>query len=92
MGAFASVIWASGSFWIPLMFGLVFLILPMPDIAMLRYYYKTKYLMSFAYLLFAVVSLYFLVTIPELQFNKTIRVSTPSVAILQIIIFTYINQ
>ena len=91
MGAFASVIWASGSFWIPLMFGLVFLILPMPDNAMLRYYYKTKYLMSFAYLLFAVVSLYFLVTIPELQFNITIRVSTPSVAILQIIIFTYIN-
>ena len=91
MGALATIIWATGSFWIPLMFGLVFLILPMPDIAVLRSYYKTKYLMSFAYLLFAVVSFYFLVTNSGFQFNKTIRVSTPSVAILQIIIFTYVN-
>ena len=91
MVAFSSILIATGSFWIPLILGLSILFFPVSDTPMLRYYRKSRYLMSFAYLLFAPIFLYFIITNPDLKFNAAIRLISPLVAVVQIIIFSYIN-
>ena len=96
METVTSIILATGSFWISLILGLMFLLFPMPTITILRNYYKTKYLMGFAYISISVLSLYVLISNPdfintELQLNETIRAYSPMIAIVQIIIFSYVN-
>ncbi len=82
---------ATGSFWIPLILGLVFLLIPAKDIDLLKYYYRSKYLMSLAYISFGIFSLLVLITNPDFLFNNTIRSYAPLIAIVQIIIFSYVN-
>ena len=46
MEAVISIVITTGSFWIPFILGLMFLLFPLPDTPILRYYYKSKYLLS----------------------------------------------
>lgn len=91
MVSIVTIILAMGSFWIPLIFGLVFLLFPVPNVEMLKSYYKTKYFMGFAYLALASVSLFFLLTNHDFHYNDTIQVAIPAVAIIHTIIFTFTN-
>lgn len=91
MEAVISIVITTGSFWIPFILGLMFLLFPLPDTPILRYYYKSKYLLSIAYLFFSALSLYVLIASPGFQINDTIRIYSPMIAIIQIIVFSYVN-
>lgn len=86
-----NIILASGSFWIPLMFGLVFLFFPLRSESIPKRYNKIKYMMSGIYLFFAAISLVALLQNTEHQYHFTIRLYVPVVAVFHFVLFTCIN-
>lgn len=86
-----NIILASGSFWIPLMFGLVFLFFPLRNKNIPKRFYKIKYMMSAIYLFFAAISLVALLQNTEHQYHFTIRLYVPVVAVFHFVLFTCIN-
>lgn len=86
-----NIILASGSFWIPLLFGLMFLLFPLRNESIPRRYNKIKYMMSAIYLLFAAISLAALLQNTEGEYHITIRLYMPVVAVFHLVLFTCIN-
>ncbi len=91
MTSVTNIIIANGSFWIPVLFGFLFLRLPPPNKKLAGDYKKIKYFLSGIYLFYALISLIALIINKDFNFDITIRLFVPLIAIFHIVLFSHVN-
>ncbi len=85
------LILANGSFWIPAIFGFLFLTLPVPNKKQVSDYKRINIIISAIYLFYALISLIALMVNKDLNYDKTIRLFIPLISVFHIVLFSHSN-